>query len=136
MGLCRQAEVQKFLEENPAYLQWMFPLKNTGCHASQAPCVTRQDTATFTANIALQMNVLEMLDIVLEIDGLQRTRTRIVVKDESLLRHHMRPMSQHLPRIGRMLRSLRLLGRGRESTALFEALDDALGDVPALSTLR
>ncbi|KAK9832573.1 hypothetical protein WJX84_000851, partial [Apatococcus fuscideae] len=42
-----QAEVQKFLEENPAYLQWMFPLNNTGCHASQAPSWYPSDCAIF-----------------------------------------------------------------------------------------
>lgn len=102
------------------------------CNFSQAPSMTAQDTATFSASTALQEIVLEMLDIVLQFDGLQRSRTRITVKDEHLFHGHMHPRSCHLARITRMLRSLRLLGRGRESIALFEALDDAPGDVPGL----
>ena len=130
--MSRLGEGQEFLAANPTYLEWVFPLGIGSRCANQAPCMTLQDTAIFTASIPLQAIVLEMLDMVLELDGLHRSRTRIIVKDESLLYHHMRPMSCHLPRISRMLQSLRLLGRGRESTALFEALDDALGDVPAL----
>ena len=130
--MSRLGKDQDFLEANPTYLEWVFPLGTGSRYVSQAPCMTLQDTAVFTSSIPLQAIVLEMLDMFLELDGLHRTRTRIIVKDESLVHYHMRPTSCHLPRIDRMLRSLRLLGHGRESIALFEALDDALGDVPAL----
>ena len=130
--LSRQAKRHAFLEANPTYFEWIFPLDRQVCSVSPAPRVASEDIARFAACKSLQTIVLEMLDIVLEFDGLQRTRTRIILKDECLLRDHMRPQSCHLPRISRMLRSLRLLGRSRESSALFEALDDALGHLPVL----
>ena len=130
--LSRQEKRHAFLEANPTYFEWIFPLDCQVRSVSPAPRVASEDIARFAACESLQTIVLEMLDIVLEFDGLQRTRTRITLKDECLLRDHMRPQSHHLPRISRMLRSLKLLGRSGESIALFEALDDALGHVPAL----
>ena len=56
----------------------------------------------------------------------------IWVKNERLLRWSLRPFNHNLLRISRILRSLRLLGRGQESIALLEALDSVFGEVPGL----
>ena len=53
----------------------------------------------------------------------------IWVKNERPLVWSLRPFNHNLLRISRILRSLRLLGRGQKSIAPLEALDSVLGEV-------
>lgn len=110
----------------------MFPLEVKSGIVARAPIVTPEDTALFASEEGLQDIVLEMLDIMLYFYGLKRGKKAIKVKNERLLRYQLRPYNHNLLRISRILRSLRLLGRGKESIALFEVLEDSLGEVQGL----
>ena len=98
---------------------------------SQPLRVNADDMTVFANGSYLQKTGLEMLDMVLEVYGLQRTATCILVKNEHLLRRHTHPASPHLPKIGRMLHSLQLVSCEKESDDLFEALRDTFEHGPA-----
>ncbi|KAK9821675.1 hypothetical protein WJX74_007414 [Apatococcus lobatus] len=126
------AEDWEFLEDEHAYIQWMFPLEVKSGIVARAPIVTPEDTALFASDEGLQHIVLEMLDIMLYFYGLKRSKEIIKVKNERLFRYSLRPYNHNLLRISRILRSLRLLGRGKESIALFEVLETSLAEVAGL----
>ena len=110
----------------------MFPLEVKSGMVARAPIVTPEDTALFASEKGLQLVVLEMLDIMLCFYGLKRSKKGIKVQNERLMRFSLRPYNHNLLRVSRILRSLRLLGCGSESVALFEVLEGSLGQVEGL----
>jgi hypothetical protein len=119
------------------YIQWLFPLAEPSAFNSQAPILTEETIAAFRADPELRPRLLHSLVLMLGFYGLALTtepggapRIEPAADFAAKRRGWLRAGDHNHLRLTRILTSLRLLGLGDHSRALFACLAAIARDHP------
>jgi hypothetical protein len=107
-------------------IQWLFPLQEPCEYKPHAPLLTEKDISTFRADETIQANLRKSFERILSLLGLTMTGSGEVVEGPNF--SIRRPDVWDTPsrkcwQLGRILRSLSLLGLEREAQAIYRTLE-------------
>jgi hypothetical protein len=114
------------LEEVHDFIQWLFPLPDPSQFNPSAPRLTDEDVAAFQGDPALRANLLKSFERILTFLGLALTGEGQVVEGPNFAARQgdvWAGPNHNWLRITRILSSLRTLGLGGQSRALYERLN-------------
>jgi Opioid growth factor receptor (OGFr) conserved region len=128
------------------YIQWLFPLPEPSAFNPHAPIMTEETAAAFQVEPELRPRLLRSLTLMLDFYGLTETsapghapHVGLAPDFAAKLRGWLRPGDHNHLRLTRILTSLRLLGLGDHSRALYGCLAVIARDHPhavSSTTLR
>lgn len=133
------------LERNHDYIQWLFPLPERSSANPQAPTLTPDDIRAFAESEDLRGNLLASLAVMLRFYGLEQlpgpegVRIGRAADFPARSAVWLTPFNHNFLRLTRILRCLRLLGRDRHASALFDCLQAIYREHPTIideETLR
>lgn len=117
------------MEFHHDFIQWMFPLEEPSRFNFRAPTLSDEDIRAFRDEPALRANLERSLDRFLAFLGLAREGNRVIpAADFEAKREVFLAPDHNWLRITRVLTSLRLLGLGDLSRALYDGLVDLMKD--------
>ena len=126
-----------WLEYTHDYIQWLFPLAEPSAFNPQAPILTEETIAVFRADLELRQRLLQSLVLMLGFYGLTLStepgsapRIEPAADFAAKRRGWLRAGDHNQLRLTRILASLRLLGLGDHSQALFACLAAIARDHP------
>ena len=115
------------LEQVHDFIQWLFPLPEPSQFNPRAPLLTDEDIAAFRKDERLRANLHRSFTRILTFLGLATAPDGRVVEGPNFAARAADVWSapnHNWLRITRILRSLSLLGLGREAAALYDRLSD------------
>jgi hypothetical protein len=127
------------LELNHDYIQWLFPLPEPSGANASAPLLSNDDISTFQSDESLRKRLLQSFELMLAFLGLEAADTGDaggagIRKSSHFDERHrvwLRAGNHNFLRISRILRSLTLLGCGRQAHAFLDCLQDIYAEDPA-----
>ena len=118
------------LESNHDYIQWLFPLRERSIAVPASPVIDDSQVGVFRCNLFLQVRVVEAFDRMLAFYGLVRLPSSGDAHPIARLwtsadcrPSWIAPRNHNLPRVTRILKSLRLLGLDSHARAFFRCLE-------------
>ena len=105
------------------YIQWLFPLPEPSLFNPDAPMLTEADIVIARNDSAIQSNLKAAFQRMLRFYGLTPDTA-------ALPKPWVRAVDHNHLRLTRILRSLRLLGRGEEARHLYDAISVYDGAIP------
>jgi len=119
------------------YIQWLFPLPEPSAFNPQAPILTQETVAAFLADAQLRERLLRSLTLMLDFYGLAlesvgngTPHIEPAPGFAARSRGWLQPGDHNHLRLTRILTSVRLLGLGEHSQALFACLAAIAHDHP------
>jgi hypothetical protein len=119
------------------YIQWLFPLPEPSAFNARAPILSEDAIAAFRADATLRDRLLRSLTLLLEfyglavqVDGDGTPRIERTPHFPTQSRRWLQPGNHNHLRLTRILASLRLLGLGDHSRALWACLEAIARDHP------
>jgi len=121
------------IERNHQFIQWLFPTDERSRFNPDAPVLTGQEFLALRNDAEIKQGVEDGFERMLDFYGLVRNGDQIEI-DPKQSEHHrnfLKNQSHHQLRLTRIMRSLSLLGKQDDATALFQCMQRTVDTMPA-----